>query len=579
MIDVRRIFRITRMIVRTFRQYHWRFLLLTALGLTAGIFGGIGITAVIPLFSLFAAPHVGAVPDTVTRFISGFFSVLHLPFTPPLLLGFIVLLFIVKAYIQFLSKYLTDKNTLEFAQRMQQSLFTNTLQAAWPYLFKQKVGYLERFILNDARNAAGMLGLVGNTIMLGTSMMMYGAVALSISTPITFATATFGVLMFLAVKPVFAKIRRLNSRLALLEKITNHYITENIIGMKLVKAFRSEILIGLQGKKYFAELFSLNTRQVFYSYMTGAFAEPAGFAFIAVLFLLSYRKPGFNIVAFGVIMYLVQRVFSFVQSLQGQLQTINGMVPYLQTVMQYRRDVRQNKEQDEGTKDFQFNRLIEFQHISFAYEQDRMVLSDISFSIEKGNMLGIVGPSGAGKTTIVDLLLRLLAPTDGSILVDGVLLTDIRLAHWRQNIGYVPQEIFLLNETIENNIRFYGESISDEAVKEAVQLANASEFVDKLPEGIKTIVGERGTKLSGGQRQRIALARALARKPEILILDEATSNLDAASESLIQKAIFGIKGRVTIVVIAHRLGMLEHADQIVTLREGRISSEEYAKSD
>ena len=570
MIDLRRVFRISRMLFRTFRRYRWRFLLLTILGLAAGIFGGVGITAVIPLFSMFSGSEAASVPDGITHLITKLFSIFHLPLTPAFLLCFIVLIFIAKASVQFLSRYLTDKNSLEFAERMQQSLFSNTLQASWPHLVRQKVGYLERFILNYARNAAGMIGLVGSTIMLSTSMAMYSAVALSISVPITFATIGFGALLFLVVKPVFAKTRRLTTRLSLLEKITNHYITESIIGMKLVKAFRSEIPVGLQGKKYFSELFTLNTRQIFYSYLTGAFAEPAGFAFIAVLFLLSYQKPEFNIVAFGVIMYLVQRIFSFVQSFQGQLQTINGMVPYLQNVMQYRRDVRQHKEQDAGIKDFQFTTAVEFQKVSFAYEPGRVVLSDISFRIEKGHMIGIIGPSGAGKTTIVDLLLRLLTPTDGTILVDGVPLQDVRLSQWREHIGYVPQEVFLLNDTIENNVRFYGESISEETVREAIELANASEFVDRLPEGIKTVVGERGMTLSGGQRQRIALARALARKPEILILDEATSNLDTASEAVIQKAILSLQHKITIIIIAHRMSTIEHADQRIVVNNGRI---------
>ena len=269
-------------------------------------------------------------------------------------------------------------------------------------------------------------------------------------------------------------------------------------------------------------------------------------------------------------MYLVQRVFSFVQSFQGQLQTINGMVPYLQNVMRYRREVREHREQDVGTKDFRFDTAIEFRHVCFAYEESRTILSDVSFRIEKGHMIGIVGPSGAGKTTIVDLLLRLLAPTSGSLLVDGVSLADIRLSRWRGNIGYVPQEIFLLNDTIENNVRFYGESISEEDVKDGLRLANALEFVDQLPEGIKTVVGERGVTLSGGQRQRIALARALARRPAILILDEATSNLDAASEAVIQKAILGLQHTVTIIVIAHRVSTIEHADRTIVVNNGHI---------
>src|SRR3989344_338916 len=254
MINLQRIFGVVRLMFRTFRRYRWRFLLMIVLGFAAGIFGGVGITAIIPLFSLFVASDAMATSNTITRFITSLFAFLHLPLTPALLLGLIVALFISKAVVQFFSRYITDKNMLEFSELMQRSLFTHTLQASWPYLLKQKVGYLERFILNDASNAAGMLGLVGSTIMLGTSMIMYGAVALSISTTITFASVVLGTLLFFAAKPLFAKTRRLTTKMALLEKFANHYITENIIGIKLVKAHRSEIPIGLQGKKYFADL-------------------------------------------------------------------------------------------------------------------------------------------------------------------------------------------------------------------------------------------------------------------------------------------------------------------------------------
>ena len=570
MIDVRRIFRIARIILRAFRRYRVRFVLLIGLGLAAGVFGSIGIAVVIPLFSLFFTSDTIAAPDTMTQFITGLFSFVHIPLTPPLLIGFIVILFIAKATLQFFSRYLTDKTMLEFSELMQRSLFVRTLQASWPHLLKQKVGYLERFILNDARNAAGMLGLLGGAIMLGTSIMTYGAVALSISVPITFVTAGFGIILFFVVKPIFTKTRRLTARLVVMEKIVNHYITENIIGMKVVKTHRAEIPIGSQGKKLFANLRSINATQVFYSYLTGVFVEPVGFAFIGVLFLFSYRNPNFNILAFGVIMYLVQRMFSFIQSMQGQLQSINGMVPYLQTVLQYRREVIHNREQDEGTRDAKFLEAIEFRHVSFAYQENRPVLSDVSFRISKGEMIGIMGPSGAGKTTIIDLILRLFTTTGGEIFVDGVPLNDIRLSAWRDNIGYVPQEVFLLNDTIENNVRFYDNSITDTAVVEALELANASEFIDRLPEKRATVVGERGVNLSGGQRQRIALARALARRPEILILDEATSNLDQASEALIQKAILGLKRRITIMVIAHRVGTMENVDRTIMVENGHV---------
>ena len=185
--------------------------------------------------------------------------------------------------------------------------------------------------------------------------------------------------------------------------------------------------------------------------------------------------------------------------------------------------------------------------------------------MRKGEFLGLIGPSGAGKTTIVDLLLRLLKPGHGSILLDGVDISGIDMKAWRTNVGYVSQDIFLFNESIADNIRFYSSSISDNAIEEAAKLANIHEFVMELPDKYQTVVGERGIRLSGGQRQRIALARVLARRPQILILDEATSALDNESEIKIQESIQKLKGKITILVIAHRLSTILNTDRLISL--------------
>ena len=188
-------------------------------------------------------------------------------------------------------------------------------------------------------------------------------------------------------------------------------------------------------------------------------------------------------------------------------------------------------------------------------------------------MVGFIGPSGVGKTTIADLLLRLFQPQTGAIMLDDTNIQEIALNAWRNKIGYVPQEVFLLNDTIENNIRFYNDSISHEDIIMSAKMANIFETIEGLPHGFQTEVGERGVKLSGGQRQRIALARTLARKPEILILDEATSALDNESETLIQKSINGLKKKITIIIIAHRLSTVMNADHLFLLDNGKITKE------
>ena len=188
-------------------------------------------------------------------------------------------------------------------------------------------------------------------------------------------------------------------------------------------------------------------------------------------------------------------------------------------------------------------------------------------------MVGLIGSSGAGKTTVADLLLRLFRPNSGKILLDGKDIEEINIKSWRKKIGYVSQDVFLLNDTIKNNIKFFDKSVSSEDIANAVEAASARDFIQKLPDGLNTIVGERGIKLSAGQRQRIALARVLARNPEILILDEATSALDNKSELLVQGAIENLKGKVTVLAIAHRLSTVMNSDRLLVLEKGRILEE------
>jgi subfamily B ATP-binding cassette protein MsbA len=217
-----------------------------------------------------------------------------------------------------------------------------------------------------------------------------------------------------------------------------------------------------------------------------------------------------------------------------------------------------------------FTRSLELRSITFAYEQN-LVIRDLSLTIVRGQMIAVVGRSGAGKSTLTDLILRLYDPTAGAILLDGVDIRRLRQAPYRHLFGVVSQESLLLHDSIRNNIRFGRDDISDEQVAEAAQLAHARAFIERLPEGFDTVVGDRGIRLSGGERQRVAIARAIAHRPEILILDEATSSLDSESEREVQLAVDHLLESATAIVIAHRLSTILHADRIVFLHDGEIA--------
>ncbi|HEX7937572.1 MAG TPA: ATP-binding cassette domain-containing protein, partial [Gemmatimonadaceae bacterium] len=226
---------------------------------------------------------------------------------------------------------------------------------------------------------------------------------------------------------------------------------------------------------------------------------------------------------------------------------------------------------DRGTRTVTaFTQSLDFQDVSFAYETEP-VLRNISFTARRGDVVALVGPSGAGKTTLVDLIPRFYEPTSGRIALDGVDTCDIKLDALRGLTGIVSQDTVLFNDTVVNNIA-YGSAAtkSRDEVMRAARDANAHDFIMQLPQGYETVLGERGTRLSGGQRQRLAIARALLSDPPLLILDEATSALDTESERLVQEAIGRLLEGRTVFVIAHRLSTIAHADLILVLEAGRI---------
>jgi subfamily B ATP-binding cassette protein MsbA len=219
-----------------------------------------------------------------------------------------------------------------------------------------------------------------------------------------------------------------------------------------------------------------------------------------------------------------------------------------------------------------FNDKIEFRKVSFAYYNfdDKAILANINVTIKKGKMVALVGQSGAGKSSLVDLIPRFYDPVQGEILLDGVDIRDYKLSDLRKLMGVVTQESILFNDTVFNNIAFGMENVTLEEVINAAKVANAHDFISRMENGYDTVIGDRGHKLSGGERQRLTIARAILNDPPILILDEATSSLDTESEKLVQDAVYKLMEHRTSIVIAHRLSTIQYADEILVMQEGKI---------
>ncbi len=263
----------------------------------------------------------------------------------------------------------------------------------------------------------------------------------------------------------------------------------------------------------------------------------------------------------------VNRVLGAVQSLRFGLPVIDVLYKEINLATQDLADANRVATP--------FHAMLELDHITYSYPTTvAHAINDISIAIKCGESVGFIGTSGSGKSTLVDILLGLLTPGEGEVRIDGQNI-ELNLRNWQDQIGYVPQSIFLTDDTLRRNIAFglSGEQIDDTAVQFAIKAAQLEEFVASLPHGLETIVGERGIRLSGGQRQRIGIARALYHDPAVLMLDEATSSLDTATESGVMQAVQALHGAKTIIIVAHRLSTVEHCDRLYRLKQGRVVEE------
>ncbi|HNU41736.1 MAG: xenobiotic-transporting ATPase [Bacteroidetes bacterium OLB12] len=453
-------------------------------------------------------------------------------------------------------------------------LYSKIIWLPLPFFDNRRVGELMSRITSD-------VGILYDTFTFTLAELLRQVLMLVIGIPLlvalypkltVFMLLTFPVLILAAL--FFGKfIRKLSKKTQDQLANTNVVVEETLQSINVVKAFTNEFF---EIHRYKTSLADVIKTAIHASRYRGAFIS---FTIIALFGgIVAVGWYGASLVQSGETE--VGQLFSFIiytVFIGGSIAGLGDIYSQLQkSVGASERILEILETEDEKPQSAPAVKLqgkISFEGVSFAYPSrpDVPVLKEINFTINPGNKVALVGPSGSGKSTIINLLLQFYQPGSGSILVDGQPATDYNLQVYRNNFGVVPQEITLFGGTIRENIAYGKPGATDAEVISAARQANAWEFIESFPDGLNTLVGDRGVKLSGGQRQRVAIARAILRNPAILILDEATSSLDAYSEKLVQEALETLMKNRTTIIIAHRLSTIRKADTILVIREGAIA--------
>ncbi len=563
------------------RAYPWpTFLTLFSL-LLAGVMEGLSLSTLLPLLSTAiegqstqssSTSSIGSADADVGPGQLIMDGLVQMGFSPSLevLLIVIVLGILLKNIFLMLANRQVGYTMAHVATDLRLALIRALLTTRWEYYIRQPAGTLVNAVATEAQRSASAYHMAANVTAVSIQVLVYMSVALLVSWKVTLTAIVASVCLLFILNRLIKMSRRAGRRQTKLLKSLLSVMTDSLRSVKPLKAMAREALFSSLLESETRKLNKAIRKQVISREALRASQEPMLTILVAIGLYIALIKWGMPFATVMVLVLLLAQMLSRLGKVQRQYQ---DMVVFESAYWSLRETIDRAEQQCEDVSGTQVPILehgITFDKVTFSYDT-RLVLEEASLSIPAGCFTSIVGPSGAGKTTIVDLVIGLIRPQEGELFLDDLPLQQVDLKSWRRTIGYVPQETLLLHDSVFQNITLGDPDLQEEDVEYALRAAGAWEFIQQLPEGIHTSVGEYGSSLSGGQRQRIAIPRALAHRPRLLILDEATSALDSETEAAICLTLRDLRGRLTILAISHQAGLIDAADRVYRLEHRNIS--------
>lgn len=545
-------------LVKLARPY-WKYLIISA-------FSTLTITA-LNLIAPWLVRSLIEIITNIDKYPNVKYNILNISFL-------LILSYIARIFFQFLSNYLSHYSAWNLVAYIRTLVYDKLQQLSLRYFLDKQTGQLMSRVVNDTANLEVLIAHAVPDLFSNILIFIGVAIILFIINPFLTILSLIPIPFLILSGSIFAKkilpvFRKAQKAIADL----NADLQDNLSGIREIQLFNQQEreLLKIKDKIYkhiFALLSALKMSAIFHP-TVGFLSSLGTLIVVCVGGIMALNKKIFVGDIVGFILYL-NMFYQPVTALSQVIENLQQALAGAERVFEILDEDSEIKEKENAIELKNIKGKIIFENVSFSYNEGVPVLKNISFEIEPGEMVAFVGPTGVGKTTIMYLLTRFFDPNSGCIKIDDIDIKEVTLKSLRNNISMVLQDVFLFNGTVFENIAYGKENAKLEEVIRSAKIACAHEFIEKLPDGYNTHIGERGVKLSGGQKQRLAIARAVLKNAPILILDEATSSVDTETEREIQKAINNLAGTRTILIIAHRLSTVKKADKIIVLKDGEI---------